>query len=133
MTRDHFVYRVYDAAGELLYVGCTKRLDKRWTEHRTERPGMVAAMARIQLQGPYGRDRAREIERQAIRTEEPLLGWTPTKHREECARRRWINGQIRELVDGGVDVYEAIAQAVDEADDVFPDPNAHESLYRRTA
>ena len=133
MTRDHFVYRVYDAAGELLYVGCTKRLDRRWIEHKTERPGMVAAMARIRLQGPYNRERARDLERQAIRTEEPLLGWTPTKHREKCARNRWTKDRIRELTGLGVDVYEALAKAVDEADDVFPDPDAHETIYRRTA
>lgn len=131
--RDHFVYRVYDAAGQLLYVGCTKRLDKRWAEHKAERPGMVAAARRFRLQGPFARVTARELERVAIRSEEPLIGWTPAKHREKCARNRWIKDRVRELCDSDdpQDIYAAITQACKDADDVFPDPDEHERAYRR--
>ena len=133
VVRDHFVYRVFDAEGQLLYIGCTMRPSKRWAEHKIERPGMVAAAARFRVQGPYPRPVARALEKQAIRTEEPLLGWTPAKHRENCGRRRWTDRRARELHGSGVEVWDAIRQACDESDDVLPDPDAHESEYRFTA
>ena len=34
-VRPHYVYRAYDAAGRLLYVGCTVDVEKRLTAHRS--------------------------------------------------------------------------------------------------
>lgn len=69
--RDHFVYRTFDAAGHLLYIGCTKRLTERWRMHRYERPEMVAAAASCRIQGPYTKTVAYTMERDAVRAEDP--------------------------------------------------------------
>jgi len=132
-AREHFVYRLYDAHGQLLYVGCSKRLDKRWQEHRAARPGMTAIASRCKLQGPFTREVARQIERDAIRSEEPLYGWTPTRHREQRVRDLWIDRRWRDLNAEGMDAYKAIHQAVTEAQEQFPDPYEHERIAMRPA
>lgn len=123
--REYFVYRCFNTAGELLYVGCTKRLSQRWSEHRTQRPVMTDQTARCRLQGPYTREVALRIEKEAIRAEEPLHGWSPLKHREKCARSKWIDQRTIELTKNGVDVHIAIRRAVVEAEEWFPDPYVH--------
>lgn len=130
--RRFFVYRIFDADGQLLYVGCTNRLSKRWSEHKQARPGMVAAAARCRIQGPYTRDEARELEKHALRTEEPLLGWTPTRHREKCAPDRWIERRMDGLIEQGVDGGTALHKACRDAEEWFPDPYEHEDAYRRS-
>jgi predicted GIY-YIG superfamily endonuclease len=127
-AREYFVYRMLDADGQLLYVGCTKRLDKRWSEHKSSRRNMVPQVARCRLQGPYTRPVALQIERAAIRSEEPLYGWTPTRHREKCVRTKWINERAIELVRSGAEDYSAIYQACHEAEEQFPDPDEHEYI-----
>lgn len=136
-VRDHFVYRLYNANGELLYVGCTKRLKNRWQTHKAERPGMVAETVRCRLQGPYTYVKAREIERVAIRTEEPLIGFTPTRNREKRARIKWANQRTAEIAEelsltGDPNyMYRATELAWAEAEEWFPDPDEHERAYRR--
>ncbi|OBK22516.1 GIY-YIG nuclease family protein [Mycobacterium asiaticum] len=129
--REFFVYRVFDSTDQLLYVGCTKRLDKRWSEHKSNRPGMVAATTRCRVQGPYTYEVARALEHTAIRTEEPLLGWTPARHREKCGRSRWIDQRMNHLCNSGMDWPAALTQAVADADEWFPDPYEHERDYSR--
>lgn len=124
--RDHFVYRLYDVDGNLLYVGCTKRLDRRRQEHMAQRPAMIAATSRIRLEGPYPRSVARAIESKALRKESPFFGWTPAKHRIQCQRNRWVKERIRDLVMGGVEPTDAIRRACHEVEDIIRDPYAPE-------
>lgn len=131
--RVYFVYRVLNADGELLYVGCTKRLGTRWSEHKSAWPGMVAAAVRCRIQGPYTYEKARELERIAIRTEEPIVGWTPAKHREKCARNRWIENRVEQLLRHGIDSNPGVSQALAEAREWFPDPYELENIYRKRA
>lgn len=126
MIRDHFVYRTYSADGELLYVGCTKRLDVRWREHHLERSGMVARTVRCKLVGPLTREVARRLEREAIRSEQPLFGWTPEKGAEKRLRSAWINRRAQELMASGVSMTAAVQSSVGEAEEWFPHPDAHE-------
>lgn len=121
-VRNHFVYRYFDAAGDLLYVGCSHRPAIRWAEHKTTRPGMCAAVTKVKISGPYCYTKAREIERAAIRTERPLCGWTPDKQREKVLRSKWIDERISTLRFGGVPYFDAVKVAVAEAEDVWPDP-----------
>lgn len=81
VTADHFVYRCYDADGDLLYIGCTSNVSKRMAAHRRG-SGAVASrwlsvfMARHQVEGPFrGRDAGREAERRAIQDEQPLFNY----------------------------------------------------------
>lgn len=124
-VRDHFVYRTYGSEGELLYVGCTKRLDQRWYEHKLEKSQMYSQTVRCRLQGPYTRDVARRIERDAIREEQPLHGWTPIKGEERRKRSRWTKNRVQELIAEGAGVVAAVHRAVAECDELFPDPYAH--------
>ncbi|WP_432794456.1 GIY-YIG nuclease family protein [Rhodococcus ruber] len=125
-ARDHFVYRMYDAAGALLYVGCTKRPELRWKEHRSVRPHMIRRVQRVHLFGPTTRTKAREIEYFAIRNEGPEFGWTPKKHAAKVARNRWIDDRLRFHVSGGMELSDALTLAVDEAEALIPDPMADE-------
>lgn len=124
-VRNHFVYRYFDADGVLLYVGCSHRPETRLREHRSQRPAMCAAIARIKVAGPYCYKTAREIERAALRTEEPICGWTPAKHREKVRRDQWINSRVDQLVtEDGMPYFRAVKVAVSEAERDFPDPMA---------
>lgn len=122
VVRDHFVYRVFDAASQLLYIGCTKRLDKRWVEHQSERPQMVARAATFKLQGPFPRAVARQMELHALRSEEPVYGWTPERGREARRINKWISNRAMTLHQTGVEMISAVYQAVAEADEIFPSP-----------
>ncbi|UUG69899.1 G-I-Y Y-I-G endonuclease [Gordonia phage Morkie] len=121
-VRNHFVYRYLNADGDLLYVGCSHRPEIRLREHRSTRPGMCAAIARIKVSGPYCYKKAREIERQAIRTEEPICGWTPAKQRDKDARNRWIDARTADLRESGVAYRDAVTTAVAEAEASWPHP-----------
>lgn len=98
LVRNHFVYRLFDQAGALLYVGCSIRPVDRIKEHRMMSPEMVAATARVKVQGPYNYQTARQIERAAILSEDPRCnGDSPAgvRRRKDPARHsRW-----RELYD----------------------------------
>lgn len=123
-VRNHFVYRYFDAAGDLLYVGCSHRPEVRLAEHRSMRPGMCAAIAQIKVSGPYCYKTARGIERDAIRTEDPICGWTPDKQREKVKRSQWIDRRIAQLRRAGVPLSDSVSAACDEADAVWPDPRS---------
>lgn len=87
--REHFVYRVYDAAGRLLYVGCTVDPHKRFAHHRCAGEGganypqakwwHLAVRAEWEYVG-LDRIQAEYAEMEVIQTEEPLFNqrrfWT---------------------------------------------------------
>lgn len=124
--RDHYVYRMFDADGQLLYIGCTKVLRQRWGTHNAERPHMTRRAVKFKVQGPYTYRVAREIEREALRTEDPEFGWTPAKRSEVGRRNGWINRRTEELFREGCGYMAASRQAVTEANEWWPNPVAHE-------
>ena len=91
-VRDVFVYRMY-ADDLLLYIGITSNLDRRWREHRGERPGMTNLVTRCHVSGPYTRDTAKQLERTALIAEDPLLAWTPMKQSAKQRGLPYINGR----------------------------------------
>lgn len=97
--REHFVYRAFDEAGQLLYVGCTMRPKKRWAEHNHD--GVWAHLARsFRMAGPYNYKTARAIERNALATENPRFGCTPSVSKP---KRRSTPGTVWvELIDRGI-------------------------------
>lgn len=70
MTEDCYLYRYFDAAGVLLYVGATRRLKQREQEHRAWSPWWSLVASKT-VQGPYSEDVAHEHESKAITTERP--------------------------------------------------------------
>lgn len=64
------LYRAYDAAGQLLYVGISMSLDGRLTKHR--RTEWWPLVAEITVQWFEGREPAKAAERAAIIAEAPL-------------------------------------------------------------
>lgn len=64
--RDHWVYRHYNDAGELLYVGCTMHLKQRRTQHALA-AHWYPASTRCVLTGPLNRTAAYELEARLIR------------------------------------------------------------------
>lgn len=96
--RRYFVYRVYDADDNLLYVGCTCHPKQRWSAHRSERPEVYSRAHHFKVQGPYTREVGLTIERRAAETEHPLYGWTPLKQGHIQRRRAWVNARTRELM-----------------------------------
>lgn len=82
----HYVYRCFDSAGDLLYIGATSNLPERMREHRRPAPrGLthpiftLAKRMAFWLANEYPtRAEAFAAERAAIRAEDPELN---TKHR----------------------------------------------------
>lgn len=73
------LYRLYDEAGGLLYVGITKSVQRRWTEHETTKswwPEVTAAT----LEHYPTREAALEAERAAIIAERPRHNVTHARH-----------------------------------------------------
>lgn len=65
------LYRFYDAAGQLLYVGITRNLATRWSQHQTEKSWWPAVARKTVVM--YGSRREAELaEGRAIRSESPL-------------------------------------------------------------
>lgn len=96
MTRDHFVYRLYDDSGEVIYVGCTRRPRRRWLEHTKQSPEMVAETAHRYMSGPYDGETARRIEREQLLALRPKYdsSITPRKSTNSVG----VNGaKMREL------------------------------------
>jgi predicted GIY-YIG superfamily endonuclease len=74
----HYLYRCYDADGDLIYIGCAEDVEKRIRSHRK---GVARAsrllrlfMVRYEASGPYPtKEAALYAEREAIRLEQPLF------------------------------------------------------------
>lgn len=71
--RTHFLYRVWDAAGVLLYIGCTKDPSRRWTQHKADRSLWVPYAETFKLYGPFERADAFARENAAIEAERPAF------------------------------------------------------------
>lgn len=71
------VYRVYDAAGSLLYVGSTVDLPARLSTHRREAPWWPAAVRMTREDHDLVVD-ARAAERAAIDSENPIFNLRTT-------------------------------------------------------
>jgi predicted GIY-YIG superfamily endonuclease len=68
---DHYVYRLYDDEGVLLYAGCTKNPGQRMTSHARTKSWWRQVSSR-EFEGPYEKYDALERETAAIHYEEPL-------------------------------------------------------------
>lgn len=81
--RNHFVYWVWDADGQLLYIGCTRRPEVRWKEHLAGSSRVWARRAaRRRMAGPYDYPTARRIEREQQLALNPQYG-------HPLARPKW--------------------------------------------
>lgn len=88
LLRQHYVYRAFNSAGELLYVGCTYDLTKRLAAHRTMADWRNEDGIRIKVEGPYNYETARHIELTAINTEWPTYNYTPQRREIDAAYAR---------------------------------------------
>ena len=76
----HYLYRCFDADGDLIYIGCTSNVKRRLSAHRASRAlasrWLSAFMARHEIEGPFP-DRAAGLaaERRAIQSEQPLFNY----------------------------------------------------------
>lgn len=84
--RPHTVYRLYDNADRLLYVGCTRDLDLRLYMHdgyynatSTAFRGLVERVESVEYEN---KATARDAEREAIRAEAPLFNKAHNKGRQ---------------------------------------------------
>lgn len=68
----HYVYRLYDATGDLLYVGCSADPFKRFKGHRAENRHWIEDVVRGRISVFPTSTLAHEAEREAIRTEHPF-------------------------------------------------------------
>lgn len=121
--REHFVYRIYDGAGVLLYVGCTNHLERRWTEHRSTNRGMTAQARRLKVSGPYNYDTARRLEAEALTNEFPKFGMTPQR-RAAATRNAVLNRRYLGMyLDSGYSPEEASAHAAERSELECPRPH----------
>lgn len=78
-SRPHYVYRCYDAEGQLLYIGCSANVKRRMGLHRSHPTnpaslGIAASCVRVEVEGPFaGWPAGHAAERAAIAAEKPLL------------------------------------------------------------
>ncbi len=90
--RPHYVYRAYDDAGSLLYVGCTLDFERRRREHEQKRP-WADRIARWEVVGYPTQEPALLAEEEAIKAESPefnamyngagLTGWNDERRAAE--------------------------------------------------
>lgn len=75
----HYLYRVYDADGRLLYIGCTMDVWGRMAVHRSSWHNPASAYItlygdRVEIEGPFaGLIAGRAAEKAAIEAEAPYL------------------------------------------------------------
>jgi prevent-host-death family protein len=65
------LYRLYDDAEQLIYVGISTQPETRWMQHATDKPWWPM-VRRKEVEWHPGRSQAEQAERTAVRTEEPL-------------------------------------------------------------
>lgn len=89
----YYVYRCYDADGDLLYVGCSKDVEKRLKQHEGYADSWVNQMARIAVEEYPDHESALLVEARAIATEHPYwntLGrWSHRDRWSEADFQRW--------------------------------------------
>lgn len=93
----YYLYRFYNAAGRLLYVGISNNPDRRWGEHADDKPWWGEVEDQTSERAGDMHD-ALALEEEAIRAERPLynvvhngdnpdrIAWRPTKRRGERLR-----------------------------------------------
>ena len=69
-SRPHALYRFFDAAGDLLYVGITLDPGSRWKQHRDDK-AWWHEVARVELENHPSREAVLAAEKAAIITEQP--------------------------------------------------------------
>lgn len=90
--RTHYVYRCYDAADRLLYIGCTQDVEARIAVHRSSwnnpaSAGLSMRMTRYDATEYPDKETARAAERQAIHDEAPLFNLHHQRERMTPADR----------------------------------------------
>lgn len=71
MSRDYYVYRVYDVEDQLLYIGVTGDMKRRRWEHE-RRAWWRREAHRWEVDGPFDKIHAHQVETAAIRAEDPI-------------------------------------------------------------
>lgn len=112
MSRDHFVYWLFDADGDCLYVGITKHPEKRWRQHRYEKPHMAAQVAHKRMAGPFPLPVARRLEREQ---QDDLQPRYDERQRAMRARLRDVSSKAPSKWTGGlpVDALTALRRDID--------------------
>jgi predicted GIY-YIG superfamily endonuclease len=92
MNVPHYVYRCYDAADRLLYIGCTQDMGGRMAVHASswQNPASAALnlrMARHTVEEFPSKDAARAAERAAIFNEAPLFNLHHQREKKSPADR----------------------------------------------
>ena len=102
MSEPTAVYRLYDAAGVLLYVGISLDLSTRLKTHQKEKTGWPA-VTRIDLQWCATREAAIAEERRAILSEQPLWNVIGSGRPSYVQTSKWrtIVGAIRAEIESG--------------------------------
>lgn len=72
------LYRLFDAADQLLYVGISTQPETRWTQHAADKPWWPLVQHR-KVEWHPDREAAETAERAAISTEEPLYNTAGAK------------------------------------------------------
>lgn len=101
-ARDHYVYRLFDAKGHHLYVGCSMRPDRRIRAHSDR--DWYREIAKIRLQGPFTYRTARAREREA---ESPLHNASGPVQSLVLRRYHVEKRRHRELIDQGMEYWAA--------------------------
>lgn len=120
LLREHFVYRAFDADGQLLYIGCTLNPIKRLSEHR-QHSAWHRYMKRLTFVGPYNYETARQVEYDAIEGERSLYNFSSERRELKKLRDRLIDFCIQQMVEQGVPQAGAIAGGVDLGRALLPD------------
>lgn len=71
-ARPHVLYRMYDSARQLLYVGITANIEARFADHRDDKPWW-SDVSSIDLQHFTSREAVERAEQRAIKAERPLF------------------------------------------------------------
>jgi predicted GIY-YIG superfamily endonuclease len=87
MATPHYVYRMYDEDGRLLYVGISKTLATRLTQHHRDKP-WAHEIASVTGKRYTSRDAARAAEIQAIGTEGPAYNVQDRDKKADAHRER---------------------------------------------
>lgn len=127
--REHFVYFAYDRAGSLLYVGCTMQPDLRLKGHGASNAPWLEYVIRYRAFGPYNYDTARRIERNSINEHTPPFNtdtavWVTWRKQRGAFSERLMQTHLA----AGKSLNEAVALAVTEADQAFPEPSRYSPL-----
>jgi len=114
-ARDTFIYRNYDANGELLYVGVTNNLSRRRRGHKAS-SSWFPLVANSVVAGPYPRATALALERQAQIHERPQYGDTPERRSLRATHTHAARRRLVELMTAGVPSTQAVEEALRHAD-----------------